>query len=105
MIKDKIKQDQVTALKNSDPARVNILRYILSKIQIQEINAQKDLTEDEAMNVLRKIAKELRESLDAAEKANRAELIKQAKSELEIVSSYLPKELSDEELKKEVARV
>ena len=95
----------MSALKNSDPARVNILRYILSKIQTQEINTQKTLTEDEEMNILRKIARELKESLDAAEKAGRQELINQAKSELEIVTSYLPKELSDDDLKKEVTRI
>lgn len=105
MIKDKIKTDQLQALKNKDSARVNILRYILSKIQNQEINTQKELTEEEGINTLRKIAKELKESLEAAQKANRQELVNQAKAELEIVSAYLPKELSDEELKKEVEKV
>jgi len=103
MIKDKIKADQLQALKNKDTARVNILRYILSKIQNQEINKQKELTEEEKINTLFKIAKELKESLEAAQKAGRQELINQARTELEIVSAYLPKELTDdEELKKEI---
>ncbi len=105
MIKDKIKTDQLQALKNHDAARVNILRYILSKIQNQEINKQKGLTEEEEVNTLRKIVKELKETLDAAEKAGRQELADQAKKELAIVSAYLPKELSDEELKKEVEKL
>ena len=105
MIKDKIKTDQLQALKNNDTARVTILRYILSKIQNQEIDKQKELTEEEGVNTLRKIAKELKESLDAAEKAGRQDLVNQAKAELEIVSSYLPKELSDDQLKKEVEKL
>jgi len=105
MIKDKIKTDQLQALKNKDSARVNILRYILSKIQNQEINTQKELTEEEGINTLRKIAKELKESLEAAQNANRQELVNQAEAELEIVSAYLPKELSEEELKKEIEKL
>ncbi len=105
MIKDKIKTDQLQALKNNDKARVNILRYILSKIQTLEINKQKELTEEEGQDALRKVAKELKESLEAAQKASRPDLAGQAEQELEIVSSYLPKELSDEELKKEVEKL
>lgn len=105
MIKDKIKNDQLLALKNKDQARVNILRYILSKIQTQEIDGQKELTEEEGTGVLRKVAKELKESLEAAQKAGRQELAQQAQSEIDIVLAYLPKELSDEELKKEVERL
>lgn len=105
MIKDKIKTDQLQALKNNDTACVNILRYILSKIQNKEIDKQKELTEEEGVDTLRKIAKELQEALSAAEKAGRQELVKQAKAELEIVSGYLPKELSDDQLKKEVEKL
>ncbi len=105
MIKDKIKSDQLQALKNKDSARVNILRYILSKIQNQEINVQKELTEEEEIDVLQKIKKELRESLEAAEKTGRKDLIAQAKNELEIVSTYLPEELTEEELKAEVKKL
>ena len=105
MIKDKIKTAQLQALKNKDQARVNILRYILSKIQNQEINTQKTPTEQEEIDIIRKISKELKESLEAAEKANRQDLINQAKLELDIVSSYLPKELTDDQLKKEVEKL
>ena len=105
MIKDQIKKDQLQALKNKDQARVNILRYILSKIQNQEIATQKNLTENEEIAVLQKIKKELNESLASGEKAGRQELISQAKAELAVVSSYLPPELSDEQLKKEIEKL
>lgn len=105
MIKQTIKQDQVAALKDGDQARLNILRYILAKIQNQEIAKQKELNDEETTAVLQKQVKELKETLEAAEKANRAELIAQAKTELAIVGGYLPKQLSDEELKKEVEKI
>ena len=105
MIKDQIKRDQLQALKNKDQARVNILRYILSKIQNKEIETQKALIESEEIAVLQKIKKELNESLASGEKAGRQELITQAKTELAVVSSYLPPELSEEQLKKEVEKL
>jgi len=95
----------VAALKDGDQARLNILRYILAKIQNQEIAKQKELNDEETTAVLQKQVKELKETLEAAEKANRAELIAQAKTELAIVGDYLPKQLSDEELKKEVEKI
>jgi len=105
MIKQTIKQDQLTALKTGDQARLNILRYILAKIQNQEIAKQKELSDEETIAILQKQVKELKETLEAAEKAIRPELIAQAKTELAIVGGYLPKQLSDEELKKEVDKI
>ena len=105
MTKNRLKQDQIAALKTGDQARLNILRYILAKIQNQEIAKQKELTDEEINQVLQKQVQELNESLEAAKKAGREELIQQAKTELKIVSFYLPKQLSDEELKKEIETI
>ena len=105
MIKQTIKQDQIQALKTGDQTRLNILRYILAKIQNQEIAKQKELTDDEVVAILQKQIKEIHESLEAAEKAERQELIAQSKSELEIVFAYLPKQLSDDELKKAIEKI
>ena len=92
-------------MKTGDQARLNILRYILAKIQNQEIAKQKELTDEEVITVLQKQVKELKESLQAAEKAGRQELVVQSKSELKIVSAYLPQQFSDEQLKKEVEKI
>ena len=105
MIKQTIKQNQVAAMKSGDQAKLNILRYILAKIQNQEIEKQKELTDEEVVVVLQKLAKELKETLAAAEKAGRQDLVLQSKSELETVSAYLPKQLTDEELKQTVKKI
>ena len=105
MIKAKIKQDQIQALKAGDRTKLNILRYILAKIQNQEISKQKELTDEQTIEVLQKQVKEIKETLEAAEKAGRPEMVNQSKTELEIVSAYLPKQLSDEELKKEIKKI
>jgi len=105
MIKQTLKQDMIAAMKSQDHARLDILRYILAKIQNLEINKQKETTDDEVMAIMQKQIKELKETLEAAEKASRHDLADKAKSEITIVNAYLPKQLSDEELKKAVEKI
>lgn len=99
MIRQKIKSDQLLALKSGDAKRLSILRYILSQIQNVEIDKKKELADAELIPVLKKINKELREAIDSFEKAGRDEIVKKNKFELAVVSSYLPAEIEDEELK------
>ncbi len=105
MIKQKLTQDQISALKAGDKEKVTSLRYILAQIQNKEIEKKGQLTDEEITHVLRKIAKELKESLEAFEKGGRADLIASTKKQLDLVSLYLPQEISDEELKKEVKKI
>ncbi len=105
MIKQKLAQDQINALKAGDKEKVTSLRYILAQIQNKEIEKKGELTDEETTAVLRKIVKELKESLDAFEKGRRTDLVATTKKQLDLISSYLPQEISDEKLKKEVERV
>jgi len=115
MIKAKIIRDQITALKNHDQQRLSIFRYILAQIKNKEIDKKPsfakasagefDLSDKEVVFVLRKIAKELNESIEAARLGQRGDLILKDQKQLEVVSFYLPKEFSDEELKKEIEKI
>src|SRR3990167_1819711 len=112
MIKQKIIADQISALKNHDQEKLSLLRYILAQIKNKEIDkipsdpkGKSDLTDEEVVSVLRKITKELNESIEAYKKGNRQDLVKENQKQLEILSVYLPKELSDEDLKKEVEKI
>lgn len=105
MIQQKMQADQIQAMKSKDSKRLGTLRYILAQIKNKEGDKQSELTDDEVMNVLRKVAKELNESITSFEKGKRPDLIEESKAQLTIVASYLPKELSDKELKKEVAEI
>ena len=102
MIREKIQTDSIQALKARDNFKVSCLRLILSQIKNKEIDKKAGLTDQETIVVLRKAAKELKESILAFEKGGRNDLTEKSKKELEIVSSYLPAEISDEELKKEI---
>ncbi len=102
MLKNRLQADQIQALKNHDSQKLEILRYILAQIQNKEIAKQAELSEEEEVAVLKKIAKELQETLDSAKKNNRPELINQQQYQLDVLGAYLPKQLSDEALRQEI---
>ena len=112
MLKQQIFTDQIQALKKHDQEKLSILRYILAQIKNQEIDKKtpeskgiSELTDDETALVLRKIAKELNESIAAFKKGDRQDLISEYQKQLQVVSSYLPKDLSDAELKQEIEKI
>ena len=113
MLKQKIVDEQIQALKNRKQEKLSTLRYILAQIKNKEIEKRSfdstqdksDLIDDEVILVLRKIAKELNESIDAAELGNRQDLVLQYQKQLEILNAYLPKEMSNEDLKKEIDKI
>lgn len=109
MLRQKLQDDQIAALKSGDKIRLNVLRFILAQIKNKEIDknppAGGELTDEETMVVLRKVIKELKESVEAFEKGGRKELAEDSKKQLEIASAYLPKEIGDEELKTEIEKV
>ena len=105
MLRQKLQDDQIVALKSGDKARLEILRFILAQIKNKEVDKKSELNDEETISVLKKVTKELKESIEAFEKGNRKDLGDASKKQLEIITPYLPAEISDEELKKEVERV
>jgi len=105
MLRQKLQDNQMTALKSGDKTKLEILRFILAQIKNKEIDKKSELTDEETLGVLKKVAKELKESIEAFEKGKRKDLADDSRKQLEIVSFYLPAEISDEELKGEVEKV
>ncbi len=105
MIKQKIQSEQLQALKSGNKPKLNALRYILAQIQNKEINKKSELTDEEVTAVLKKVAKDLKESIDSFQKAGRKDLVDEYSLQLAVLEPYLPKELSDEDLEKEVLGV
>jgi len=105
MIKQKLQQDQFTAMKSADKDKVTVLRYILAQIQNKEIEKKANLTDEETIVVLRRFVKELNESIEAFTKGNRADLVAGTKKQLEIITPYLPAEITNDELKKEIQKI
>jgi Uncharacterized conserved protein len=105
MLKNQLKNDLLSALKEKNEKKVSILRVALSKIQNEEINKQRQLTDEEVILIIQKLRQELEEAKEAAIKAKRQDLEKKANEELNIIAPYLPKPLSDNELKQEIQKI
>jgi uncharacterized protein YqeY len=99
-LRDQLTGDLKTALKSSDETRKGTLRLLLAALKQAEIDKRPAgaLDEGEVLAVIQKEAKSRRESIADAQKANRADLVAMNETELHVIESYLPKQLTREEL-------
>ncbi|PZU44431.1 MAG: aspartyl-tRNA amidotransferase [Sphingomonas sp.] len=107
MIRDDIKTGLVESMKAKDSVRVAAIRLIQAAIKNRDIEARTGgaPADDDVlvMEVLGKMAKQRRESIEMFEKGNRPELAAAEQAELDVIESFLPKQMSEEEAKAAVA--
>lgn len=97
-----LKNDYKVAFKNRDQIAVDTYRFILAEIKTEAINKEEDRenpSKDTVESVLLKLNKKLNESLEIYSKSNKEEAEK-IKKELEVITKYLPDNLTDEEIQK-----
>ncbi|MFD1107559.1 GatB/YqeY domain-containing protein [Sphingobium olei] len=103
MIRDTIKSAQVTAMKAGDKDRLAAVRLILAKLKDRDIELRTASTvpEDDmvVVDVLQKMAKQRRESIDMFKSGGRDELAAKEQAELDVIESFLPAQMSEEETK------
>ena len=104
-LKDKIDIDYKNALKSKNRIQISTYRLILSGIKDLDISnrsgpEKKDTNDEDIKKLLKKMIKQRSESIDIYKKNNRKDLLEVEEKESEILSSYLPKQLSEEETKK-----
>ena len=95
---EEIKQDMYAAMKSKDKVKATILRSLLSNLKKIEIEKKKSIAEPEYLSIVKKMVKQLKESIDVYSQAGRIELAEKEKSELSIIEAYLPKQFSEEEI-------
>jgi uncharacterized protein len=97
VLRDEINNALKEAMKSGDKRRVSALRLINADILKRETSATEriTLTDAEILDVMAKMIKQRQESLDIYEKAGRTDLAAQEREEIEIISAYLPRQLSD----------
>lgn len=105
MIKQTIQADQIAAMKAKDTNKLQTLRYILAQIKNKEIEKHEDLTNEEVVGVLRKETKKLQEAAEAFRQGGREDLASENAAQADVIAVYLPKELSDDELKAKVQEI
>ena len=103
-LKKQIEEKLNTALKAKDKSTYPTLRLVVSAIKDAEIasrtKGQKEMSDSEVTSILKKMIKQRNESCEVYKKAGRNELLENEKKEIEVISVFLPKQLSDEETKK-----
>lgn len=104
-MRQRILDDLINAMKNKDKKLLSVLRMVKGSIMLEEIDLKRDLNDDEVINVISKQIKTRKDSIAEFEKANRNDLIEQTQSEIDLLSVYLPKQLSEQEIKEEVKKV
>jgi uncharacterized protein YqeY len=97
-LKDRIQQDVKDAMRAKDKSRLAAIRLITAAIKQREVDERVELNDSQITAVLDKMAKQRRESISQFEKAGRDDLIAQEVMELEIIQSYLPEQLGEEEI-------
>ena len=98
MLKEVIKKDEIAAMKARDKARVNVLRMVNSEVKAYEVNNRETISDENVIKIIEKNIKQTKEALDYAEKSNDEERITEGKFALEVLTPYLPKQLTEEEV-------
>lgn len=97
-LKEILKQDLITAMKNKDKIELNTLRAVKGAIQLEVINNKKEENNDLILDVINKQIKMRNDSINEFKKANREDLILEYTKEIEVLKRYMPKELTIEEV-------
>lgn len=109
MLRDQIQSETVTAMKAKDKERTAALRLIGAKIKDRDIELRTADTKPEddelVTDVLLKMAKQRRESIEMYEDGGRSELAEKEKSELAVIEEFLPKQMSEEETRAAIAQI
>ena len=94
-----------SAMKSKDELNTKVLRVLLAKLKETQINRGKNLTENDCISVIKTLVKQRKEAAEIYKKANRMDLSEKENSENKILSRYLPKMLTVNEIKKIVEKI
>lgn len=105
MLKEKLMEDLKKCMKEKNNLRKNVIQMIRAAILQVEKDKQIELDDNQILEIIAKESKKRKDSLSDFEKSGREDLINQVKEEIGIISEYLPKELSREEIEEIVKQV
>lgn len=100
----KLDEDLIIALKKSDKLKLSVLRMAKAAVKNQQIDKGRELQDEEILAVFSTLAKQRRESIEQFSKGGRDDLVLQETRELAILQSYMPAQLSAEEIDAMIAQ-
>ncbi len=105
VIAQRIQEDLRIAVKAQDKPRIGTLRMILNALRNAELEEREELSDEKELAVIASYARRIKESIEEYRKASREDLVSKEDAELAVVLSYLPEQMSDEDIRREAARV
>lgn len=98
LLKTRIQEDVKTALRAHERERLGVLRLVSAAIKQKEVDERIELNDEQVLAVLDKMVKQRRESIEQFEKAGRDDLVAKERFELDLIQTYLPEPLGEDEL-------
>jgi uncharacterized protein len=95
---EKIRAELTAAMKARDAVRLSTLRMLQSAFKYQQIESGHELSDEEAMTVIRNAVKQRLDSIEQYTKGNRPELAEKERGEMELLKTWLPADLTDDEI-------
>jgi len=97
-LRAQISEDMKSAMRAKDSVRLGTIRLLQAAIKQREVDERIELTDADVISVIEKMLKQRRDSITAYESANRADLADVEKAEVVVLQTYLPKQLTEEEV-------
>lgn len=105
MLREQILEDIKSAMKSGDTFKRDALRMVNAALKQVEVDERIKLSDERVISILQKEIKSRVDSVEAYKKGGRDDLVKKEQGEIELIKTYLPAELSDDELKDEIKKI
>ena len=102
---EQLKKNQLEARKNHEKERLSLLQVVLSVLKNESIAKQKELSDEEVVEVLQKQVKQLNDAMQDFARGGREDLVENNKREIAMISEYLPEQLSEDDVLKEIEKI
>ncbi len=101
-LKEKITMDMQDAMRSKDSEKLNAIRLLQSSIKQKEVDDRVEIDDTMILNIIEKMLKQRRDSIEAFKKANRNDLVAKEEFEVMLLQTYMPEPLSLEDIEKEI---
>jgi uncharacterized protein YqeY len=101
-LKEKITVDMQDAMRSKDSEKLNAIRLLQSSIKQKEVDDRVEIDDTMILNIIEKMLKQRRDSIEAFKKANRNDLVVKEEFEVKLLQTYMPEPLSSEDVEKEI---
>ena len=101
-LKEKITVDMQDAMRSKDSEKLNAIRLLQASIKQKEVDDRVEIDDTTILNIIEKMLKQRRDSIEAFKKANRNDLVAKEEFEVKLLQTYMPEPLSSEDVDKEI---